>query len=324
LNVTVEQVRRWREHGWVLLTGLVPSDEIDAAMDDVWELVPRPEEWRAADGDAADDRRLATFRAATHRPAGDRYPERDERGPAFRNDQFLGRQVFPFPGSGALNRLVVHDRILDVAEQVLGSTDLRLYQMSLWAKYAGLTDYEQPMHRDRNHSVVPFRAEPGWWHLEGFLYLTDVDEDCAPTRIVDLGDSDGIDALSPLGPDQAPSLYRAEQSAAGPRGSFLAYRPDVFHRGVDLTRRDGSRVLLNISYRLAGHDWIGFESHMPRVTTPGFVEFAERCSPRQLAALGVPAPGHAYWTTEMLAEMHRSYPALDLTPWYEALGPDQS
>ena len=48
----------------------------------------------------------------------------------------------------------------------------------------GDVNYEQPLHRDTNHSLVPSRMEPGFWHLEGFLYLSDVDEDCAPPRLV--------------------------------------------------------------------------------------------------------------------------------------------
>ena len=33
-------------------------------------------------------------------------------------------------------------------------------------------------------ALVPPRMEPGFWHLETFLYLSDVDEDCAPPRLV--------------------------------------------------------------------------------------------------------------------------------------------
>ena len=41
---------------------------------------------------------------------------------------------FPFE-DGALNDIVVHDRIIDLAEQLLGLADLRLYQAMLSAKY---------------------------------------------------------------------------------------------------------------------------------------------------------------------------------------------
>src|SRR6476619_2409681 len=78
-------------------------------------------------------------------------------------------------GSGALNRLAVHPAIVDCAERALATTDIRLYQAHTAAKYTGETNYEQPMHTDRNHSWLPAPSGPPWWHLETFLYLSDVD-----------------------------------------------------------------------------------------------------------------------------------------------------
>ncbi len=104
-----------------------------------------------------------------------------DEGPGFRPAQQRWGALFPFPGSGALNRMVVHPSIVDFAERALGSTDIRLYQAQASAKYAGITNYEQPMHIDRNHSWLPAGSEAPWWNLEGFLYLTDVTEDDNPT-----------------------------------------------------------------------------------------------------------------------------------------------
>lgn len=170
-RATAAHVRQWRERGWVLIPGLVPTAAIDAALEDLWRLYPRPEEYAAGAGgtrrrafDAGADER-ALFRSEG---VGDAVgADGAAAGPAFRPEQFLGRRQFPFPGSGALNRLAVHDALLDFAERALGSTDLRLYQLGVWGKYTGVADYEQPMHQDHNHAVVPPRAEPGWWHVEG-------------------------------------------------------------------------------------------------------------------------------------------------------------
>lgn len=313
-RATDEHVERWRTDGWVLVPDLVPADEIDAALEDLWRIVPRPEEYHAA---VADERRAAfettlADRSRAHRPPSE--------GPAFRPEQFLGFTHLPFPGSGALNRLAVHPDLVDFVERAIGSVDLRIYQMSVWTKYTGVVDYEQPMHLDNNHSFVPFRAEPAWWHLEGFLYLTDVDdESVAPTRAVSLRDSAGRRSMLPLSRDEAPELYAAEVPAMGRRGSYLAYRPDVFHRGVNLTRPGGARVLYNLSYKQAGHDWIGYTNAQPASNLDRFVRFAEGCTPRQLALFGVPEPGHPFWTADGLAEMAVRYPNLDLRPWLEAL-----
>lgn len=52
-----DEVARWREHGWVLLEGLVPAREIDPAVDDLYLRFPRPEE-SLADPEGETERRL--------------------------------------------------------------------------------------------------------------------------------------------------------------------------------------------------------------------------------------------------------------------------
>ena len=94
-----------------------------------------------------------------------------DEGPGFRADQQRWMGAFPFAGSGMLNRLYVHDSIVNFAERSLETTDIRLYQAPRARKFSGLTNYEQPMHIDRNHSWLPPGSESPWWNLEGFLYL---------------------------------------------------------------------------------------------------------------------------------------------------------
>jgi hypothetical protein len=99
------------------------------------------------------------------------------------------------------------------------------------------------------------------------------------------------------------------------RGSLLAYRADVFHRGVDLTAPGGARYLLNISYKRAGHDWIGFHSMQSRATAPEWTAFVEGSSPRELELFGFPPPGHEIWDAALLDATAERYPKLDLGPW---------
>lgn len=312
-----EAVDAWRTDGWVLLEGLIPASEIDAATDDLWELYPRPEAFHAEPPTAAsavlarDSRRLFPDGAAP--PAGR----------AFRNEQFLGLAEFPFPGSGRLNRLFVHPELVRFARAALGDDDIRVYQLGLWAKYAGVTNYEQPLHTDRNHALVPPRMEPGWWHLEGFLYLSDVDEGCGATRLVAVGDAGGQRGGGrPLTAEEASALYGVERPAPGPRGSYLAYRPDVFHRGVDLTTAGSSRFVANISFRLGQQDWVGYYNVQPRSVLGDFSRFVASCSPDELSLFGVPRPGHPYWTAELVEIMAERYPGLDVDLYRQALPPE--
>jgi hypothetical protein len=52
---------------------------------------------------------------------------------------------------------------------------------------------------------------------------------------------------------------------------------------------------------------------------PGWYEFAQRATPRQLALFGFPPPGHPYWTEATLTGTAQRYPGLDMTPWRQAL-----
>src|SRR3954453_1949950 len=125
---TDAELEQWRTEGWVVLEGLVGTDEIDAAGSDLWELYPTPEEYYG-DPDSA---KVQVFHSGS--------PMLRKVESHSRADQFLGMRQFPFPGSGALNRLAVHPMIVDFMERALATTDVRLYQLQTWAKYAGVTN----------------------------------------------------------------------------------------------------------------------------------------------------------------------------------------
>jgi len=309
-----DEVERWQKEGWVVLQGLIGTDEIDAALDDLYEVFPTAEAYHA-DPEGETRRRLG------------RPPESKEvfvwpdEGPGFRPAQHRWQSVFPFPGSGALNRLVVHPSLIDFAERALGTDDLRLYQAQVSAKYTGITNYEQPMHTDRNHSWLPAIAEAPWWHLEGFLYLSDLGPAGNPTHLVSVSDAAGRATTVPLlMPERDRELYAREQPASGVRGSYLAYRTDVFHRAVPMEKPGDARFLLNASYRTAGQDWIGYLAMQSRATSSHWVRFVERSTPRELALFGFPPPGHAVWSATRLDATAQLYPKLDLGPWRRALG----
>jgi hypothetical protein len=313
VRASEEHVRTWLEVGWVLVEGLVPTGEIDAATVDLAECFPDPVRYHAD----PDGERARWLGDPPHPDAGFRWPDD---GPGFRPEQHRWHHELPFPGSGALDRLCVHPAVVDFAERALASTDLRLYQAQVTAKYAGEANFEQPMHTDRNHSWVPARSEREWLHVETFLYLSDVDDGAAPTHLVRRGDSTGRSLVAPLFmPDRDPDLFAAEAPAPGVRGSLLAYRPDVFHRAVDMTGDGAARFLLNVSFKHAGQDWVGYHATQSRSTSPGWVRFVERSTPRELELFGFPPPGHAIWDEPLLDATAELYPRLDLTPWRSAL-----
>jgi hypothetical protein len=306
---TDAEVSQWHEEGWVLLEGLVGTDDIDAASDDLHEVFPSPEEYHA-DPQGVTECRLG------HRADAKETFVWPEEGVGFRTAQQRWAAVFPFPGSGALNRLMVHGSIVNFAERALGSTDIRLYQAQASAKFAGITNYEQPMHTDRNHSWVPAGTHSPWWNLQGFLYLTDVTEADNPTRVVSVRETAHI--VSPYGvlmPGSDPAIYAAERPAPGVRGSYLAYRSNVFHRGAPFGSGAGARVIAAIAFKNAGQDWIGYDQQQSRSTGIEWTTFVEGSTVRELELFGFPPPGHAIWNEELLAATALRYPALNLDPW---------
>jgi len=282
--------QRWQTEGWALVEGLIEAAEVDAVADDLERLF------------GADT--FADYNRASG--LGDGSPE----GRRFRSTQFEGMRGFPQPGCPALNDLFVQPRLIEFAQQALGQDDLRIYQAAIWGKWAGAVNYEQPLHQDGNHSLVPPRMEPGFWHLESFLYLSDVDEDCAPPRLVPTSRS-GV----PYG-----DLYEHEVAATGTRGSLLAYRSDVWHRGTDFARSDASRFVLVVAFRPAQADWFGYDAFPRLGNNDTFRSFAAGKSPEDLALFGVPRPGHPYWNEATVAAMAAKYPGLDVAPWRCALG----
>ena len=189
------------------------------------------------------------------------------------------------------------------------SADIRLYQIHLSAKYAGETNYEQPMHTDRNHSWLPAIGAAPYRNLETFLYLSDVDAGSAPTHLVPRRDAgDRPTTVWGVMPQSDPELYAAEVPAPGVRGSLLAYRNDVFHRGVDVTRPDAARFLMALAFKRTGQDWIGYSSPQSHSTSPDWVRFAEASTPRELELFGFPPPGHEVWTARAARRDRRALP----------------
>jgi hypothetical protein len=291
---------RWHTDGWCVLDRLIPADELAAAQDALIELFPPADVVHAT-----------------------RLPPETEGGFDVRWD--AEKPVFPFH-SMALNRLCVHDTLIDLAQELLGTEDVRMYQGLASAKYsAGAPDYEQLLHVDYgNHTLVVPRSDPPYQHLELFVYLSDVTPERAATRIVSRRLTGGIPVERLyLGLAEYASLYAAEESASGPAGSVLAYRPDVYHRGTSLTEEGAARFMLHVAFKPVATDWLGFQAWPQAAEGKAWHRFMEQASLRQLTVLGFPEPGHPYWNEETLNGVAARYPKLDMTPWREA-APDRT
>jgi hypothetical protein len=122
-------------------------------------------------------------------------------------------------------------------------------------------------------------------------------------------------------PNEYAHLYQAEVPASGPAGSILAYRPDVYHRGVRMTAPDAARFMLHVSYKPRTPTGSGSQACPGAAEDMAWHRFMQQANVRQLTVLGFPAPGHPYWNEETLRGVAARYPLLDMTPWRQASRP---
>ncbi|MGO9874777.1 MAG: phytanoyl-CoA dioxygenase family protein [Acidimicrobiia bacterium] len=283
--------RRWETAGWCVVEDVVPPDVLAEAQHALPDVFPTADEF----ADGVDPDRNAPFLTERGSPT----PQ------------------FPFE-SAALNGIALHDAILDLAEHMLGIDDLRLYQAGVTAKYSNAApDYEQLLHVDyANHTLVVPRTDVGYQHVTMFVYLSDVTPETAATRVVSREHTADVPIeRTYLHLDEYADVYALEESASGPAGSVFVYRPDVFHRGVPLTAPRAARFNIAVAFKPAATDWIGFHAFPPRAEDMAWHRFMQYATVRQLAALGFPKPGDAYWTPETLTGVSARYPSLDMSPW---------
>jgi hypothetical protein len=262
---------------------------------------------------------------AAQRDLGSVYPSAEEysaapregRNRLYTSDVFGGVINFPFPAV-SLCRLVVHDKLIALAEAIFGTEDIRIYEAELWAKYSGAAGYEQEHHRDYlNHTpLVPSASDLRWRGLEMFIWLSDVPEDHGPTHVVPLPVTAGVPAL-PNGyrRSERPDFYEYEQSGAGPAGTVVAYSTDTFHRGTEITAPRSARYSAKVSYRHADNSWAVRHAWGARSLHPDWTPFVGQARMRQLLLFGFPPPGHPYWTPETIEGLRVRYPGLDTRQW---------
>lgn len=272
----------WRRRGFAVVPDFIGGDVLAAAQAAVATIYPTRDAYHA------DPAAFAKFTAG----------------------QFAGIRYFPYDRP-VLDALPVHPDLVDAAERFLGSTDLDLYKVELWAKYAGATDYDQPHHRDfGNHTlVVPTDDTP---QLTTILLLSDVGDDDGPTRVVPL--EHGRDRPTTpmiLAPGE---LVEHEVALTGTAGTLILYRTDVFHRGSNL-RGQAARFILMTDFKRRGSPWTGKIAWPDRAISRGWPAAIAAMTVRQRDLFGFPPPGSAYWNPATLAGVASRYPAMDMAPY---------
>jgi hypothetical protein len=273
-----------RTRGYALVEDFLAPDELAAAQAALWLHFPRPDDY------FADSARFAAYAAG----------------------QFAGVEEYPYR-SWALNRLAFHPDLVDAAERLLGTVEVQLYKVELWAKYAGAADYDQPHHRDYgSHSLVVPRTDGRYQQFTTFIFLSDVTHEDGPTKIIPFDRGKDV-AFTPVYLEFG-ALHDVEVPAVGPAGSLLVYRTDILHRGSNFTGDGRSRFSLLVDYQARGTTW-GGKMVWPKQAPHRWAKLMPRCSVRERDVFGFPRPGDPYWDEQTLADVAERYPGMDMTPY---------
>ena len=297
-----DAIEQWRRDGAVVLKGFFTADEMAPVQEDFRTLHPSPF-GTAAGGPANFSRRIGEI----HR------------------DQYKNILTFPFgDGSAETSLLVVHPALIDLARRALGGPDVALSFAHTWAKYGDEpTDYSQPFHLDyvRDSLLVP-SEDARFRTLSIMIYVTDVAEGNGALSFVPLPSSPQVSRFNPMPTDEEQrDLYSHARSAVGPAGSVLIFRNDVFHRGTGIVEADAHRHVIMSNWRPADFPIIQEERlHGTAATNvPGWQKFFSAASPEQLEVIGVPRPGHPYWTEQTIQGVNARYPGWNAEPYRTGL-----
>ena len=235
--------------------------------------------------------------------------------------QFKNIHVLPYEGSTAINLMSLHPELIALARALLGVNEVRLYQSHTWAKYTGEADYDQEFHCDYgNHTLLVPSEEPAKRTVDFVIYLTDVTKEHGAMRYVTKPDvlaALGRPALSaPEEKDQA-ALRARERAVVVPPGSLVAHGIDTMHRGSNLTAPQGRRFSLTVGYKAAGSEQIGFHVWQATRNRPWHLVF-DHATPEQLECLGIPKPGHPFWTPRTLELTKARWPGWDMAAYVAA------
>lgn len=299
-----QHVTDWHNEGFALIPGFFSVDEVAPIVRDYERLYGTHGE-----GDGA---------AVDLKASGDQAVQGE-----FRQKQFQNIHTLPYSGSIEMDLLSLHPALIAFARALLGVDNVHLYQSHTWAKFTGETDYDQAFHCDfGNHTLVVPSDDAALRSVDFIIYLTDVTDGHGALHYLPKSEADRILGRGRIGaddPDRQEAMHESERSAAAPAGSLLAHGIDTFHRGTNLTVPNGYRYTMTVGYKAAGNDMIGYHVWQQSAERDWSAILAN-ASPVQLAALGIPLPGDAYWTERTLRLTNARWPDWDMSAYFSAAG----
>jgi ectoine hydroxylase-related dioxygenase (phytanoyl-CoA dioxygenase family) len=297
-------VAAWREDGFAIVPHFFSAQELAPVVADYERLYGTAGE---GSGQAIDEKEHGCIGALGE----------------FRDKQFKNIDTLPYEGSEELNLLSLHPVLILFSRALLGVDDVQLYQSHTWAKYTGETDYDQDFHCDfSNHTLVVPSDDQALRTVDFIIYLTDVTDELGALHYVPkqkAADILGDGRIGAFDPSKQVALKAVELSAASPAGTLVAHSIDTFHRGTNLTQDKGYRFTMTVGYKAAGNDMIAYHAWQ-QTGNNDWSQIMSGASPEQLRCLGIPEPGHPFWTTRTLKLTRARWPEMNMAPYFAAAG----
>jgi hypothetical protein len=202
--------------------------------------------------------------------------------------------LFPWDNDG-LNHAFTHPDLIDFSERLFGTTELRLCEAHLAAKYAG-GRWDEAWHVDyANNTLGPVVGDPrAMLRFPTYLYyFTDVGAGDAPIRMRSHRDAHG-----------------PGEEILGPAGTLCIYTLFTSHTATSFRDPAGERMagwcIMQDARRSFDHS--RSFTYKSGAQDAAMARFIRNASPRQLSLLGFPPPGDPWWSEETIAGMESRYP----------------
>ncbi len=213
--------------------------------------------------------------------------------------------LFPWDHSG-LNHAATHPDIIDAAERVIGTREIRLSDSDVNVRYAG-EDVDDGFHVDVGNNTLGPVVPEDHGNMTFSMTLTDVKPGMSPTRMVPWGrpDSEAVEMTLPAGSLYFYSTHVTRHSAS----KFTA--PSGFRAAMWTIWSRKDRIW--DCGRGYTYKWCGGHKDA------ALKRFIAESDPRRLELLGFPAPGDPLWNETFIAGMAARYPGFNTAPYLDAL-----
>lgn len=269
MHITDEQIATYKQQGFLIIENFLTEEERQAALDGFYTLYAPPYDEYVSNG---------------------------------RKNETPQQREFPWDHSG-LNHVTTHPDLIDAAERVLQTREIRLSEGHLGMKYAG-EESKSRFHIDYgNNTLGPIIEPDDFMNLVFFYCFDDVKEGMAPIQMVPNGRPDE---------EAVPMIV--------PGGSVCMYSVFTRHSASPFAAPHGHRPVMWVGFTRKDRPWDGARSftYKSRKDWEAVQRFMNEASSRQLELLGFPPPGDPLWTDRFIEAMATRYPGFDPEPYYQA------